>query len=188
MPELVWLNDWSEKAARPMSVGDYASRIATEGMNIAQVNIAMAKAPLDSRQLAGFVAALEPINALADAAPGFVWRLQTEDGDATAIRGFGDDRLIVNMSVWESIDALASFVYRSGHLAVMRRRREWFQRVRLHMTLWWVPVGLMPTVADAEERLAHLREHGPTPFAFTFKARFAVGDSRLVEDELGCPA
>jgi hypothetical protein len=188
MPELVWLNDWSEKAARPMSVGDYASRIATEGMNIAQVNIALPQAPLDSPRLAEFVAALAPVNTLADAAPGFVWRLQTDDGDATGIRAFGDDRLIVNMSVWESIDALAEFVYRSGHVAVMRRRRDWFERIRLHMVLWWIPAGVVPTVGDAEERLAHLREHGPTPFAFTFKARFALGDSRLVEDELGCPA
>ncbi len=90
-----------------------------------------------------------------------MWRLQTEDGNATAIRAFGDDRLIVNMSVWESIDDLAAFVYRSAHVEVMRRRREWFERMRLYMTLWWVPAGHVPSVSEAEERLAHLRRHGP---------------------------
>jgi hypothetical protein len=149
-------------------------------VHVAQVNIALPKAPLESELLAEFVEMLEPINALADSTPGFVWRLQDDAGDATGIRGFGDDRLIVNMSVWESIDALADFVYRSDHVAVMRRRREWFERVRMYMALWWVPAGHVPTVGEAEERLEHLREHGPTPQAFTFKQRFP--------DELSCPA
>jgi hypothetical protein len=122
--------------------------------------------------LSEFVALLEPINALADESPGFVWRLQTKDGNAAAIRGFDDERLIVNMSVWQSIEQLAEFVYRSDHVAVMRRRREWFERMRFYMTLWWVPEGHVPTVAEAELRLAHLRIHGPTSFAFTFKHRF----------------
>jgi hypothetical protein len=137
------------------------------------------------------VALLDPINAVADEAPGFVWRLQTEDGNATAIRAFGDDRLIVNMSVWESIDHLADFVYRSAHVEVMRRRREWFERIRLFMTLWWVPAGHLPKVAEAEERLEHLRAHGPTPFAFTFKSRFPSPDADgglVLDEELGCPA
>jgi hypothetical protein len=149
------------------------------------------KAPIKSPLLAQFVELLDPVNALADEAPGFVWRLQTEDGNATAIRAFDDDRLIVNMSVWESIDDLAAFVYRSAHVEVMRRRREWFDRMRLYMTLWWVPRGHIPSVAEAEERLAHLRRHGPTPFAFTFKTRFSPlqPPSELpVDDELGCPA
>jgi Domain of unknown function (DUF3291) len=137
------------------------------------------------------VSLLEPINALADSSPGFVWRLQTEDGDATGIRAFDDDRLIVNLSVWESIDDLAQFVYRSGHVAVMRRRREWFERTAMYMCLWWVSVDALPSVSDAEVRLAHLREHGPTPFAFTFKQRFPAPSQELaplVDDELlGCP-
>jgi hypothetical protein len=93
------------------------------------------------------------------------------------------------MSVWESIDALANFVYRSDHIAVMRRRREWFERIVNHMVLWWVPVGHEPSVAEAEKRLKHLREYGPTPYAFTFKRR-SVPDEALVVDswELGCPA
>jgi hypothetical protein len=100
--------------------------------------------------------------------------------------------LIVNMSVWETIDDLAAFVYRSGHVEVMRRRREWFERTPLYMVLWWVPAGQLPTVDEAEERLAHLRRHGPTPFAFTFKVCFAAPDEldseAIVDDELGCPA
>jgi Domain of unknown function (DUF3291) len=138
------------------------------------------------------MALLDPVNALADQSDGFVWRLQTEDGNATSIRAFDDDRMIVNMSVWESIEQLAQFVYRSDHIAVMRRRREWFERVRLHMALWWVPVGMLPTVAEAEARLRRLTEHGPTPHAFTFKQRFTAPDEDIaeeLEDELlGCPA
>jgi Domain of unknown function (DUF3291) len=134
------------------------------------------------------MAALDPINALADRAPGFVWRLQTEDGDATAIRAFDDQRMLINMSVWASIEELAEFVYRSGHIAVMRRRREWFEPIKLYMALWWVPRGHIPTIAEAKDRLAHLEQHGPTPSAFTFKARFLPGEEPIVEDELGCPA
>jgi hypothetical protein len=110
------------------------------------VNIALARAPIDSDLLSEFVALLDPINALADRALGFVWRLQTEGGNSIAVRGFDDDRIIVNLSVWDSIDHLAVFVYRSAHTEVMRRRREWFDRIGLHLALWWVPVGHLPTV------------------------------------------
>jgi len=103
---------------------------AKEGHQLAQVNIALPVEPVTSDRLAEFVDLLEPVNALADAAPGFVWRLQTEDGDATAVRAFGDDQLIVNMSVWESLEALAGFVFGGFHAEVMRRRREWFTRLR----------------------------------------------------------
>jgi hypothetical protein len=157
-------------------------------VHVAQVNVALAKAPLDSPLLAEFMAALDPVNALADFSPGFVWRLQTEDGNATSVRAFDDDRIIVNMSVWESIDALANFVYRSDHIAVMRRRREWFERVVVHMVLWWVPAGHEPSVGEAEERLEHLRLHGPTPYAFTFKRRYLADDALVIDEELGCPA
>lgn len=162
--------------------------------HLAQVNIALRVAPLDSPTMVDFMALLAPINALADTSPGFVWRLQTEDGDATAVRAFDDDRLIVNMSVWESVDALAQFVYRSGHTDVMRRRREWFQRMsESYLCLWWVPIGHVPTIGEAEERLAHLRAHGPTPFAFTMRERFEPTSSDLLaeqpEDDLwACPA
>lgn len=162
------------------------------GHHVAQVNIALPKAPTDTPLLEDFMAALDPINALADTSPGFVWRLQTDDGNATAIRPFPDERLMINMSVWRSIDELASFVYRSGHVAVMRRRREWFEHMRMYMALWWVPAGHVPTTAEARERLDYLAAHGPTPFAFTFKKRFPPPDGdaepTVVDDELGCPA
>ena len=162
--------------------------------HVAQVHIALPHEPVDSPLLADFVAMLEPVNALADRSPGFVWRLQDESGDATGIRAFGDDRLIVNMSVWSSIEALWDFVYDSAHLAVMRRRREWFSRLaESHMALWWLPAGELPTVGDAELRVSALRERGPTPYAFTFKHRFgppgATGPATSRRDDREpCPA
>jgi hypothetical protein len=141
--------------------------------DLAQVNVALPREPLDSALLADFVASLAPINALAEASPGFVWRLQGDGGDATAVRGFGDDRILVNMSTWESLDALASFVFHSAHAGVMRERRKWFVPLQeVYVALWWVPAGHRPTVREAEERVAHLREHGPSAFAFTFKQPF----------------
>jgi hypothetical protein len=164
----------------------------TPGWQLAQVNIALPQAPLDTEQLKDFVDLLDPINALAESSPGFVWRLVTEEGDATSIRGFGDDRLIINMSTWRSIDALAEFVFSSDHAAVMRRRREWFEQMReAYTALWWVPVGHQPTVTEAEARVASLREHGPTSYAFTFKRPFAPTSAGVVgtsSDDWLCPA
>jgi hypothetical protein len=159
--------------------------------HIAQLNIGRARCAVDGPVMAEFMALLDPVNAVADASPGFVWRLQTEEGNATALRPYGDDRMIVNMSVWESIDDLAAFVYRSGHVDVMRRRREWFEPMKPFMVLWWILAGELPTVDEAKERLEHLRVHGPTPYAFTFKARFPSPDVDAeveIDDELGCPA
>src|SRR4051794_31164083 len=147
---------------------------------------------MDDPSMAGFVEQLDPINALADAWPGFVWRLQTEEGNATAIRAFEDDLMLVNMSVWESVEALAEFVYRSGHVDVMRRRREWaIHMAEAYMCLWWIPAGDIPTIEEAKQRLEHLRDHGPTPRAFTFKRRFppdAGGSSAEEDDRWLCPA
>jgi hypothetical protein len=145
---------------------------------LAQVNIGRLRAPTDSPVLADFMAALDPVNALADAAPGFVWRLQTEDGNATAIHAFdwdaaGSAGVIINMSVWESVEALAEFVYSAGHRQVLRRRREWFEPMQeAYTALWWIPRGTNPAVADAEDKVRHLREHGPTPEAFTLRVHF----------------
>ena len=122
------------------------SGLESPSFHVAQVNIARPKAPVDSPLLADFKALLDPVNAIADAAPGFVWRLQDESGNATALRIF-DDALMVNMSVWASVDALWEFVYASDHLAVMRRRREWFARMEHFMSLWWVPAGHIPEIA-----------------------------------------
>jgi hypothetical protein len=143
--------------------------------HIAQINIGRAHGPVDGPRLAEFHALLDPVNALADARPGFVWRLQTDEGNATALRPYDDDRIIVNMSVWETIDELWNFVYGGMHLEVMRRRREWFERFESsYLALWWVPAdGSPPTTDDAKLRLASLDAHGPTPYAFTFKQRFA---------------
>ena len=165
--------------------------------HLAQLNVARLLAPIDAPQLADFVARLEPVNALAEATPGFVWRLQTEDGDATAIRAFDDEMILVNMSVWESIDALAEFVYRSDHVDVMRRRREWFEHdAQPYLVLWWIPAGTTPTVEEARARLEHLRELGPTPHAFTFRQPFppsagSTGGKAApmpVDDRWTCPA
>jgi len=145
--------------------------------HIAQFNVARMLAPLDTATMADFVAGLDPVNASADAAPGFVWRLKGEDEgvpDATDIRPYDTDS-IVTMSVWETPDQLWEFVYRSGHLEYLRRRSDWFEHLAgIAQVLWWVPAGTLPTVRDGKTRLEHLREHGPTPHAFTFRTRFPV--------------
>jgi hypothetical protein len=167
---------------------------------LAQVNIGRLTAPLDSRRLAGFVAALDSVNAVADAAPGFVWRLQTEDGNATAIRAFEQDAegadggILINMSVWESVEALGAYVYGPAHIAVLRRRRQWFEPMKeAYTALWWIPRSHIPTVHEAEERVNHLRAQGPTPHAFTLRVHFPSPDSddtdMLVSPEdWTCPA
>ncbi len=160
--------------------------------HLAQLNVGVLRAPLDSPQLAGFVEALDPINALADRTPGFVWRLQTEDGNATAIRPFEDDRVAVNLSVWESLEALGEFVYASRHLDVLRRRREWFEHMaEAYLVLWWVPAGTIPTVEEAKRRLEILRERGPSPEAFTFREPFpppGTAATARPDDRWFCPA
>jgi len=140
---------------------------------LAQLNVARLKAPLDSPELAGFMAMLGPVNALADAAPGFVWR--HTDGTPHTVGLLGDPCLLVNLSVWESIEALREFTYglqaASAHRQVMGHRREWFHRMRgAHQVLWWIPAGTLPTLAEAEERLRHLQAHRSSPYAFTFRS------------------
>jgi hypothetical protein len=147
--------------------------VSTSGWHLAQVNIAVLLAPIDSEQLRGFVEMLDPVNAIADAAPGFVWRLQTEDGDATSIRAFDDDRIIVNLTVWESAEALGDFVFASRHLEVLRCRREWFEKMATaYVAMWWIPAGTIPTVEDAKARLELLESLGPSPEAFTLREPF----------------
>ena len=143
---------------------------------LAQINVARLLAPIEAPQIADFVAALEPVNALADRAEGFIWRLQTAEGNATAVQAFDDPLVIVNVSVWDSIEALESFAYGDeSHRGVLRRRREWFERHLVSATaLWWIPAGTTPTVDEATARLEHLRSHGPTQHAFTFRERFSA--------------
>ena len=142
--------------------------------HLAQVNIGRFRAPLEDPIMEGFRTALDPINALADTSPGFVWRLQTEDGNATAIRPYGGDSLMaINVSVWESIAALQQFVYKSRHVETLRARQQWFEPIEGPiLALWWIPAGDVPTVAEAVDRLEHLKMHGPSPHAFTFRTPF----------------
>ena len=137
--------------------------------HLAQLNIAQMKLPLDDPQMQAFVDRLDEVNALADESPGFVWRLQTEDGDATAIEFFGADTL-VNMSLWQDVESLRDYAFRSAHKDVLARRHEWFERMQqAYAVLWWVPAGHIPTLEEAAERLDRLRHDGPGPQAFTFK-------------------
>jgi heme-degrading monooxygenase HmoA len=142
--------------------------------HLAQVNVARLLAPIDSPQLHGFVSRLDEINALAEAAPGFVWRLKDDvSNNATAVPIYEDTTIIVNMSVWESIEALRAFTYSGQHLEVFKQRRDWFAHLRDAVTaMWWVPAGHVPDVAEARARLDHLRAHGPSAFAFPFGAPF----------------
>lgn len=141
-------------------------------MQLAQLNIATLVAPIDSPELVDFVANLDRINALAEESTGFVWRLQTEEGDATGIKDFGDD-IIVNMSIWQDVESLQKFVYESTHIEIMRRRRDWFEKMRdNYMVLWWIPEGHLPSLAEAEEKLELLKKNGPTPDAFSFRQPF----------------
>lgn len=140
--------------------------------HIAQLNIARLLAPLDSPQLADFVANLDRINKLAEDSLGFVWRLQTDEGDATGIDYFGSDT-IVNLSLWDSIDSLHGYVYRSAHVEIMRRKKEWFGKMgEAHMVLWWVAEGHTPSIEEAAQKLNTLKVLGPTAEAFTFKNAF----------------
>src|SRR5205085_4070362 len=146
--------------------------------HLAQVNIARMRGPLESAVMADFVARLDEINALADASPGFVWRLQTSEGNATYLRPYDDDRILFNMSVWESIEALKRYVYGTAHAELLRQRRDWFAKFEgAYAALWWVPAGHIPGIDEAKKRLAHLEAHGPTQFAFTFKTVFPPDES-----------
>jgi len=165
---------------------------------LAQVNVSRLLAPLGSPQLAAFMAALDEVNAEGDAAPGFLWRLQTEDGNATAVKAFGWDvagshGVIVNLTTWTSVEALAGFVFSGRHLEIMRQRRQWFHRAAEATTaLWWVPSGHRPSTDEAEDRVQQLRRYGPSADSFTFRKPFsAPGQTATAvrsSDDWLCPA
>jgi hypothetical protein len=160
-------------------------------MHLAQLNVGRLRAPIDDPMIDDFRNSLARINALAEVSPGYVWRLQDDTGNATSIRPFADDLEIVNLTVWESIETLADFTYRSAHVELLRRRREFFQTPgEPILCLWWIPEGEIPTLEDAIARLEHLRTHGPTPIAFTFRRRFDPGaaHSRPGSELDACPA
>jgi len=141
--------------------------------HLAQINIARLIAPIDDPKIAGFVSQLDTINALAEHSPGFVWRLKSPSGNATDIAYNDDPFVIVNMSVWESIDALRDFAYRSDHRKVFQDRANWFEKMdKPNYCLWWIPVGQMPSVAEGRERLEHYQLHGATAYSFWFSQRF----------------
>lgn len=142
--------------------------------HLAQINIARFRLPKDHPDNAGFMDALDHVNAMADAAPGFVWRLIGDGNDAISIDAVPDDpRLAINMSVWTDLESLSNFVYRQpDHLSIMRRRREWLEHMDVYMALWWVPVGQVPTVEEGLAKIAMLAERGPTAGAFGFKTAF----------------
>ncbi len=140
--------------------------------HLAQLNIARMKAALDSPQMSGFTDNLEHVNRLAEQSPGYIWRLQTDDGDATALRPFGHD-VLVNLSVWQDLASLRAFVFESAHQSFLRRRADWFNRLDEASTvLWWIPVGSEPSLPTAWQKLEHLRAHGPYVEAFSFRQPF----------------
>ena len=141
--------------------------------HIAEINIARMLAPIDDPIMADFVAQLAPVNALADQTPGFVWRLQTDSGDATNLKVYEDEMIIVNLTVWERVDALREFVYKNQHYGVLRDRKRWFEKFEgPYYALWWIPAGHLPSVEEGKERLEYLRQHGDSAHAFSFKHTF----------------
>lgn len=142
-------------------------------VHLAQINIGRMKGPLDGPIMAGFMARLDDLNALAERSDGFVWRMQGEAGNNTYLRPYEDERIIVNMSVWETIDHLRAYVYATPHAELLKQRRDWFEKPEgAILALWWIPAGHIPSIDEAKERLALLERHGPTPLAFTFKTTF----------------
>ena len=145
--------------------------------HLAQVNIAKRLAPMDDPIMQDFVSNLDRINAIADRSEGFIWRLKDEDKDLGALV-FQDDELLINMSVWENLESLFSYTYNSDHIEIFKRKKEWFRKMKMvHMTFWYVPIGIEPTFQDAKSRLDYLNKYGETPFAFTFKNKFTILDS-----------
>lgn len=160
---------------------------------LAQLNIGVLRGPIDSPVMAEFVANLDRINALAERTPGFVWRLQTEEGNATAIRPYPEnENMAVNLSVWRDVDSLRLFVFHSEHVEIMRRRREWFEKMsEAFLVLWWVPKGHWPPIEEAKARLELLRRKGPNAEAFTFRSSFPPPDAPLASPAVfgdECPA
>jgi len=158
---------------------------------LAQINVAELKAPLDSPQLKDFVDNLDRINALAEGTPGFVWRLTGDGNDATELRPMGE-KIIVNYSIWRDVETLKNFVYSTAHVEILKRKREWFERMKLNYVLWWVPAGRIPTVEEAVAKLEHLRAHGPSADAFHFGEAYSAPDAVDAGTPFpagdGCPA
>ncbi|MDD7885660.1 DUF3291 domain-containing protein [Flavivirga sp. 57AJ16] len=146
-------------------------------LHLAQINIAKRLAPMEDPIMKDFVDNLDRINALADESEGFVWRLKDEDKDLAA-QVFQDDTLLINMSVWENLETLFNYTYKSDHIEVFKRKKEWFSKMKMvHMAFWYVPKGYEPTFQGAKKRLDYINKHGDTPYAFGFKSKFTAMDS-----------
>jgi hypothetical protein len=142
--------------------------------HLAQINIGRIAGPMDSPVMAEFKDNLDRINELAERSAGFVWRLKDDSNNATTLKFFDDERIIINMSVWESVDALTNYAYKTEHVEFIRKRLNWFEKMHeAHMALWYIPAGHVPTPAEAIERLTHLRTQGESQHAFTFRKKFA---------------
>ena len=153
--------------------------------HIAQVNIGRVHAPMTDARMQGFVDLLDKVNALAESSPGFVWRLKTEDGNATSLQPYDDERILINLSVWKSPEQLKDFVYRGLHAQALRRRKEWFERFdSAWLALWWVAPDHTPTIQEAKERLAYLQMYGESDFAFGFSRIFPAPKNRCLEAAL----
>jgi len=143
------------------------------GFHLAQINVARFRIDPDDPHMLAFTSQLDAVNAMADDSPGFIWRLQGEDGNAMAIQAFDDPNMLINMSVWASIEALFDYTYKTAHTKIMSRRKEWFGKLEdAYMALWWVPDGHIPSPQEGRKRLEMIKARGPTQNAFTFKQRF----------------
>jgi hypothetical protein len=141
--------------------------------HLAQVNIARMRAPLESAEMAEFFRAIAEINRAAEESPGFVWRFQSENGNATEMRAYDDPLILFNLSVWESPESLKNYAYRAGHGRFFARRQTWFARMESpSMALWWIGAGTLPGVTEARERLEHRAKNGDSPRAFSFQKIF----------------
>jgi Domain of unknown function (DUF3291) len=148
--------------------------------HIAEVNIGRVRASLEDESMQGFVSRLDEINELAERSPGFVWRLKSDVGPSSYLKPYDDERILVNLSVWESVETLKDYTYRTAHAEVLRDRKNWFEKFSgMYLALWWVPVGHAPSVDEAKQRLEHMEKHGPSQFAFTFKTVMPPDESFL---------
>jgi hypothetical protein len=149
--------------------------------HLAQINVAkIVGEDITDPVMQKFVDQLDEINGLAEGSPGFVWRLKDESNNATNLNPYNDQRIIVNISVWQTLDDLLKFVYHGRHAEVLRSRREWFVSFgEAYTALWYVPVGKVPTVEESMVRLKSLQDSGPTPFAFDFKTKFPAPPSQI---------
>lgn len=170
------------RPVEPMT-GSNAPMNDTSAWHLAQINIGRLTHPVDDPRIAEFMDNLDPINALAEASPGYVWRLQDDSGNATALRGFDDPTILPNLTVWESIESLKDYVFKSDHARFLRKRREWFLPMDdlPILTMWWIPAGHIPTLDEARERVEHLAANGPSAYAFSFRPTFDPPDQVVAD-------